>query len=1256
MTMLQSPEKGVKRSLQGVLRNASPPSIKKRLPDKRQNSALPSITRDVARRQGTAPLEETNDFIIGTEEIVATLYSDGQAQAEGSLVTGEAKMKIGPSDQEPKLSRAVFISDLLLRLHHPPQARGKNALAFANSRGPVGSSTHPGEMSSLPNETAVPKVLISWLDENHNEWEQTLQTVENTRPNPAVNTNFWDVVFNLVLRGKIQRAISLLRSSDFLTPSGASEDGQTESYTKTQVANIYAAIREATEIMRQCPAIRDDDWHVTGIDWSRFRGLVNQALHDLNYPVEGRKQDAGALHQAGSVEIRSAMSSSQNNREATSYVPWSIYQNLRALYGVLLGSEAEVLSSAQDWIEATVGLTVWWNGHEEERLAVGDLSKTKRSLRKYQSEGQRLVDMDPEAAYVDRLRTAFHHAIDDNDDFSFQVNSNSLTQVALASVFEGDFQGILSLLRSWSLPVAVTVAEIATLGGWSTTTISPNTFSDELDESDLMVLDSYHESDVGLRRDTLMKEYSNAVSSHGPVEYDEKGKLKREGWQLAVDILARLGDEKLSKTEIRKVLYQQDLVDDQHVDMALSICTRCDMAQEARTIATNYADHVSKNTESYGTMLLYYARAGLETRVRDVLDLLISVSLVRSTSFPSTSSLDATLGVFLNIPCGIFVNIAENDPAAAALLHSLFTGYAALREFYDIRDNEIQRKATEDSTMEIARKEAAFRRLITITNSAADNIHGGLYDDHAGAVINVDGLLVLLGEVSVFVDESTGLLPLAQCLHLLKIVEDLEAVDQSTFDRCDNFYRSTIASYHDQAKRLSPPQLLKSMSSKSDTSSFSLVGDSMLNSLDSEDMDGNSSAGKSQQAIKRGWDWREGTSKSDTGVELLRRLRGGLARDIAKHWNDDDDDGEKVRPVVSRSFECKVPSLTCVLPFFHTMKLSFLSVLLLLAAGSDARRFKKYRRDCNPQVGGAGNGTAQSGQKAAQFLALSSSSASSAVPLGSGDTTNGTTEGSGENSTTSDTTGITSVGNGSTVSLQPGGTTNPPASGSNGCPGFRNVVFNTVAGKAPGFPDTTWSTLAGLGVDGWIGFSLSTLDKKQSYAPIKSNDALNAAQVHMVMDRNDIAAGIDMLKTSPPDYLALYNEPDSSYLGYTLTATPGEAATQLKDFFSTPHPKTKYLSPGCAQDLPWLTQFRDACAAQGINCMGQIDVISYHIYSHTAQGVIDGCRELHTTFPDQKIWLTELSPSSTHDCTMDETAMIQWMKDVYKGIQGLNAE
>lgn len=95
------------------------------------------------------------------------------------------------------------------------------------------------------------------------------------------------------------------------------------------------------------------------------------------------------------------------------------------------------------------------------------------------------------------------------------------------------------------------------------------------------------------------------------------------------------------------------------------------------------------------------------------------------------------------------------DPKAAELLHTYLTGYATLRRFYDLRDEDINLAVDQKTTARAkARKIAAATALLAVINSAADNIHGGLFDENRGSVLQVDGLLSLLGEALVFVNRT----------------------------------------------------------------------------------------------------------------------------------------------------------------------------------------------------------------------------------------------------------------------------------------------------------------------------------------------------------------------------------------------------------------------------------------------------------------------------------------------------------------------
>ena len=223
------------------------------------------------------------------------------------------------------------------------------------------------------------------------------------------------------------------------------------------------------------------------------------------------------------------------------------------------------------------------------------------------------------------------------------------------------------------------------------------------------------------------------------------------------------------------------------------------------------------------------------------------------------------------------------DIEAAELLHKMLSGYATLRRFYSLRDEEVLLSKDQKPQMgAIARKAEAISALIAVISSSGDNIRGGLYDGGRGAVVSVDFLLALLGEAMTFVNQPNSTISTSQIDVLLKAIEDLQSVGPRVYSACSEFLQTVIASTPG-LKGSSPTDMLrKSTSNVSGTSSFSLVGSSMLASQLKQSM--GSSGVMVKGNIKRGWDWRRGISAGTTGEDLLRILRLGLAKDLARAW------------------------------------------------------------------------------------------------------------------------------------------------------------------------------------------------------------------------------------------------------------------------------------------------------------------------------------------------------------------------------------
>jgi len=265
-----------------------------------------------------------------------------------------------------------------------------------------------------------------------------------------------------------------------------------------------------------------------------------------------------------------------------------------------------------------------------------------------------------------------------------------------------------------------------------------------------------------------------------------------------------------------------------------------------------------------------------------VLDLLISFSLIHSVAYPPEDEMDNHLQRLISSPKSALTEMSKMDFEAAQLLHKMLSGYATLRKFYDLRD-EVKVSAGEKPKLgALAQKLEATSALVVVIMSADDNIRGGLYDEARGAVVSVDFLLALLGEALVFVNQPQLSITPSQIDTLLKAIEDLQTAPPRIYAGCNEFFQTVLASTPG-LKGSTPMDLLKkSTSSMSGTSSYSMVGSSMLASQLQRSI-GNSGV-LVKGNIKRGWDWRRGLSAGTTGEDILRILRFGLAKDLAKVW------------------------------------------------------------------------------------------------------------------------------------------------------------------------------------------------------------------------------------------------------------------------------------------------------------------------------------------------------------------------------------
>lgn len=299
-----------------------------------------------------------------------------------------------------------------------------------------------------------------------------------------------------------------------------------------------------------------------------------------------------------------------------------------------------------------------------------------------------------------------------------------------------------------------------------------------------------------------------------------------------------------------------------------------------------YGDHLAETSHSYGSAIYHYVRAGSSRKIKDLLDLLVSLSLVQSLAYPPEDELDEAMRSLVSTPKQTLAKLAVIDPAMRDTLLHYIAGYATIRKLYSFRDHNPSGKSPTTTLHPLARRKEALSSIISLLQSASDPIHGGLFDSTIDSAVPVDTLLVLLAETLPFVNHPKSLLSHAQTLAILKAVEDVSTVSATIYERAEETLRSALASFHGSAPP-SPRTTLKKSNSNMTGSGFSLVGSELLRMSHGEDNLSGSGSGSGvlvKGPVKRGWDWRKGLEREATGETVLQLLRVGLAKELGRTW------------------------------------------------------------------------------------------------------------------------------------------------------------------------------------------------------------------------------------------------------------------------------------------------------------------------------------------------------------------------------------
>lgn len=265
--------------------------------------------------------------------------------------------------------------------------------------------------------------------------------------------------------------------------------------------------------------------------------------------------------------------------------------------------------------------------------------------------------------------------------------------------------------------------------------------------------------------------------------------------------------------------------------------------------------------------------------------MLVAHCLVKSAAYPPLDELDQSLRNLITSPKQALTKLASLDSEAAQLLSTHLSGYATIRQFYDLRDEGVLAKDGERPVHRpMARKRAAANALMVIISSAASSIRGGLYDPEVETVVQVDVLLALLGEALLFVNQPKRSLTLEHLYSLIAAVEDIDTAPGMIRAQCEEVLSTSLAAAYEGQSHRSTSDLTTA------SSQFSLIGSAASGSFDGQSVESSAVLVKGGKVddTKRAWDWRKGFNKNATGKDVIRVLRLEIAREMARAFAEGD--------------------------------------------------------------------------------------------------------------------------------------------------------------------------------------------------------------------------------------------------------------------------------------------------------------------------------------------------------------------------------
>lgn len=556
------------------------------LPSKGDDSIMSGIARDLGRRLHAAQLDEPDEIILGTEKIMSQVSSrindHGLRENEIPRTLSSAANDVlrlwervpeSSKENSPGFYEALELASLWLKIHHPPENKQTSSAIQRLDA----SSQNDGDLQSL--HQPIPKLLLGWLDKYHTSTDETLRPIRMTRPNCTAHELFWETVHALAIRGKLGDIIRLFQAADFKYAISALDDGQTEiGYHGAQLQSVQGAVSRARQLLEMCPAVKEDNWQTDSPEWDEYREQVVVELEELMDNAEGLDPQADDVDDEVFGVPNTSNSIRQRSRQAMSRIPWHVYESLKVLHKILLGSSTEILAIAQDWLEASFALTVWWDGVEVDKIHHWSLSVSRQADMLDENRREMPTFSAKDGPYLRRLKASFLCATDPTLEGSFAVETVRTSEVSLTTVLQNDVESMLRIVRSMSIVICSTLAEIGVYGGWLARSPEDRL---GLDRDDLMVL-SYGQSSESVSKDDILLQYIDELFSKDEVRTDKEHK---EGWEIAISIATRMDDKQKAHDTIQNLLDQLHLTSQDRMDKLIKLCNDLNLKEHAMQVS-----------------------------------------------------------------------------------------------------------------------------------------------------------------------------------------------------------------------------------------------------------------------------------------------------------------------------------------------------------------------------------------------------------------------------------------------------------------------------------------------------------------------------------------------------------------------------------------------------------------------------------------------------------------------------------------------